>query len=69
VASHTDPLISAAKTFLAKPSDMDLAISSAELPLGYWRTAPSGNVIFINSLIKSRKINKSIATTGVLKKP
>ena len=47
VASQTCPFTLAASTFLANPSLMDLAISSAETPLSYWRIAPSGNVTLI----------------------
>src|SRR5690348_5059534 len=47
VASQTSIFTLTAKTFLAYPSLIDLAMSRAELPSGYSRTAPSGNVIFI----------------------
>src|SRR5687767_9461483 len=47
VASQTSPLTLAAKTFLARPSEMDFATSKAELPSGNSFTAPSGNVILI----------------------
>src|SRR6478672_2317110 len=67
MASHTCPLISAASTFLARPSEMDLATSIALLPFGYCRMEPSGKVIFICPLIKSGKINKSLSMSGDLK--
>src|SRR5690606_233493 len=46
-ASHTSPFTSAARTFRAKPSEMDFAISNAVVPSAYWRTEPSGRVILI----------------------
>ena len=50
VLSQTSPFTDAAKTFLASPSLMDLAIPSAEIPASYCLTAPSGNFIFIIGL-------------------
>src|SRR5437899_2023439 len=67
VASQTCPLISAAKTLRANPSEIDLATSNAVLPFGASRTAPSGSVIFICSLIKSAKINKIEHSPTILK--
>src|SRR5690606_442124 len=46
-ASHTSPSTSAAKTLRAKPSEMDCAISIADVPCAYCRTEPSGRVMLI----------------------
>src|SRR6185436_11727378 len=51
VASLTCPFILAARTFLARPSEIDLAISNAVVPFSYCRTAPSGNVMLIMLLL------------------
>src|SRR5664280_842647 len=45
--SHTSPLTSAARIFLAKPSLIFFAMSKPVDPCSYCLTAPSGKVIFI----------------------
>src|SRR5690606_2967315 len=46
-ASQISPFTSAANTLRAKPSEMDWAISIADVPCAYCRTEPSGRVMFI----------------------
>jgi hypothetical protein len=59
--SQTSPFTSAANTLRAKPSLIDFAMSNADEPDSYERTAPSGNVMFILCIFNDRKDTISLA--------